>query len=68
MKLAQVQDQPVAVASSVNEFVRVLIEAVAIVLAVSIISLGLHKGGRFGWYIDMRPAWWWRSPSRWCWP
>ncbi|REM12465.1 AcrB/AcrD/AcrF family protein, partial [Mycobacterium tuberculosis] len=48
VKLAQVQDQPVAVASSVNEFVGVLIEAVAIVLAVSIISLGLHKGGRFG--------------------
>jgi len=23
---------------------------------VSIISLGLHKGGRFGWYIDMRPG------------
>ncbi|WP_295981001.1 efflux RND transporter permease subunit, partial [uncultured Variovorax sp.] len=56
VKLAQVQDQPVAVASSVNEFVGVLIEAVAIVLAVSIVSLGLHKGGRFGWYIDMRPG------------
>ncbi|WPH18437.1 efflux RND transporter permease subunit [Variovorax paradoxus] len=56
VKLAQVQDQPVSVASSVNEFVGVLIEAVAIVLAVSIISLGLHKGGRFGWYIDIRPG------------
>ena len=56
VKLAQVQDQPVSVSSSVNEFVGVLIEAVAIVLAVSIISLGLHKGGRFGWYIDMRPG------------
>ncbi|WP_445288431.1 efflux RND transporter permease subunit [Variovorax atrisoli] len=56
VKLAQVQDQPVAVASSVNEFVGVLIEAVAIVLGVSIVSLGLHKGGRFGWYIDMRPG------------
>jgi multidrug efflux pump subunit AcrB len=56
VKLAQVQDQPVSVASSVNEFVGVLIEAVAIVLAVSIISLGLHKGGRFGWYIDVRPG------------
>jgi multidrug efflux pump subunit AcrB len=56
VKLAQVQDQPVAVANSVNEFVGVLIEAVAIVLAVSIIALGLHKGGRFGWYIDMRPG------------
>ncbi|CAN7386728.1 efflux RND transporter permease subunit [Variovorax paradoxus] len=56
VKLAQVQDQPVSVSSSVNEFVGVLIEAVAIVLAVSIISLGLHKGGRFGWYIDIRPG------------
>jgi multidrug efflux pump len=56
VKLAQVQDQPVSVATSVNEFVGVLIEAVAIVLAVSIIALGLHKGGRFGWYIDVRPG------------
>lgn len=54
--LAQVQDQPVAVSKSVNEFVSVLIEAVAIVLAVSFIALGLHKGGRFGWYIDIRPG------------
>ena len=56
VKLVQVQDQPVSVATSVNEFVHVLIEAVAIVLAVSIIALGLHKGGRFGWYIDVRPG------------
>jgi len=56
VKLAQVQDQPVSVATSVNEFVHVLIEAVAIVLAVSIVALGLHKGGRFGWYIDLRPG------------
>ena len=56
VKLAQVQNQPVAVATSVNEFVRVLIEAVAIVLAVSFIALGLHKGGRFGYYIDIRPG------------
>lgn len=54
--LAQVQNQPVAVSRSVNEFVSVLIEAVAIVLAVSFIALGLHKGGRFGWYIDIRPG------------
>ena len=54
--LAQVQDQPAAVSTSVNEFVKVLIEAVAIVLAVSFISLGLHKGGRFGWHIDYRPG------------
>ncbi len=56
MKLAQVQDQPVSVATSVNEFVKVLIEAIAIVLAVSFIALGLHKGGRLGWYVDVRPG------------
>jgi multidrug efflux pump subunit AcrB len=56
VKLVQVQDQPVAVSKSVNEFVSVLIEAVAIVLAVSFIALGLHKGGRFGWYVDIRPG------------
>ena len=61
VRLANVQDQPQAVARSVNEFVKVLIEAVAIVLAVSFISLGLHK--RAGhqpwwrrWYIDPRPG------------
>lgn len=43
VKLVQIQDQPKAVAGSVNEFVKVLIEAVVIVLAVSFVSLGLHK-------------------------
>jgi multidrug efflux pump len=38
----QVQDQPAAVSRSVGEFVRVLIEAVVIVLVVSFIALGLH--------------------------
>jgi multidrug efflux pump len=42
IKMEQVQDQPRAVTRSVSEFVRVLIEAVAIVLVVSFISLGLH--------------------------
>ncbi len=56
VKLAQIQDQPVAVADSVSEFIDVLVEAVAIVLAVSFIALGLHKGGRFGWYVDIRPG------------
>lgn len=42
VELSQVQDQPKAVARSVNEFIGVLIEAVVIVLAVSFISLGLH--------------------------
>jgi multidrug efflux pump len=42
IELEQVQDQPQAVSRSVGEFVRVLVEAVVIVLAVSFISLGLH--------------------------
>ena len=59
--LAQIQDQPKAVASSVNEFVKVLIEAVAIVLAVSFLSLGLHKRpGKHAffksWTLDIRPG------------
>jgi multidrug efflux pump len=62
IKLVQIQDQPRSVASSVNEFVRTLIEAVVIVLAVSFISLGLHKRPGAGvalwrrWYVDMRPG------------
>ncbi|WP_210546703.1 efflux RND transporter permease subunit [Rhodoferax sp. PAMC 29310] len=61
VNLVSVQDQPKAVAKSVNEFVSVLIEAVVIVLAVSFIALGFHR--RPGnhpiykrWYIDMRPG------------
>ncbi|HSV79146.1 MAG TPA: efflux RND transporter permease subunit [Ramlibacter sp.] len=63
IRLVQLQDQPRAVASSVNEFVRVLVEAVLIVLAVSFISLGLHKRPDAAalplwkrWYVDMRPG------------
>ncbi|MBC7609768.1 MAG: efflux RND transporter permease subunit [Polaromonas sp.] len=65
IKLVQVQDQPKAVATSGNEFVRVLIEAVVIVLAVSFISLGFHArpaglNGPLPWfkryYIDVRPG------------
>src|SRR5688572_19288973 len=63
IKLVQLQDQPKAVASSVNEFVSTLIEAVVIVLAVSFIALGFHKrqdsAGLPLWkryYIDMRPG------------
>jgi multidrug efflux pump len=61
VSLVQLQDQPKAVAKSVNEFVSVLIEAVVIVLAVSFIALGFHR--RPGqnplwkrWYVDMRPG------------
>jgi multidrug efflux pump len=61
MRLVKVQDQPTAVAKSVNEFVAVLVEAIVIVLAVSFISLGLHKRtGANRWfnryYVDMRPG------------
>ncbi|NDY90730.1 efflux RND transporter permease subunit [Ideonella livida] len=42
IEIEQIQDQPKAVARSVNEFIGVLIEAVVIVLAVSFVSLGLH--------------------------
>jgi multidrug efflux pump subunit AcrB len=42
IEISSVQDQPQAVSRSVNEFVRVLIEAIVIVLAVSFVSLGLH--------------------------
>ncbi|WP_198971187.1 efflux RND transporter permease subunit [Xylophilus sp. ASV27] len=60
-RLAQVQDQPAAVTASVGEFLRVLAEAVVIVLAVSFISLGLHRrAGQRRWWqrytLDVRPG------------
>ena len=60
MELLQVQDQPAAVSRSVGEFVKVLIEAVVIVLTVSFLALGLHKregGTGFRRYtLDIRPG------------
>ncbi|MFM7026482.1 MAG: efflux RND transporter permease subunit [Limnohabitans sp.] len=65
LNLRQVQDQPRAVAQSVGEFVKVLIEAVVIVLAVSFLSLGLHKRPHTRapvwqfwrhWVLDVRPG------------
>lgn len=44
VKLERVVDQPRAVAASVEDFVHSLIEAVVIVLAVSLMSLGLRTG------------------------
>ena len=44
MELRKVSDQPHAVRDSVGEFVRVLTEAVVIVLLVSFFSLGLRTG------------------------
>ena len=42
IEMSQIQDQPAAVSRSIGEFVKVLLEAVVIVLAVSLIALGLH--------------------------
>ena len=60
MTLVQVQNQPQAVANSVNEFIRVLIEAVIVVIVVSFLSLGLHRnpGGRGlrRYTLDTRPG------------
>jgi multidrug efflux pump len=44
MELRKVSDQPQAVRESVGEFVKVLTEAVVIVLVVSFFSLGLRTG------------------------
>lgn len=53
VNLSLIQDQPKVVAESINEFVRTLIEALVIVLAVSMLSLGLHKDP---WRIDPWPG------------
>ncbi|MFZ5603236.1 MAG: efflux RND transporter permease subunit [Pseudomonadota bacterium] len=44
MELHSVSDQPAAVKTGVGEFVRVLVEALVIVLVVSFASLGLRTG------------------------
>ncbi|PKQ40465.1 MULTISPECIES: efflux RND transporter permease subunit [Pseudomonas] len=44
MELRKVSDQPAAVKTGVGEFVKVLVEALVIVLAVSFFSLGLRTG------------------------
>ncbi|MDT3671443.1 MAG: efflux RND transporter permease subunit [Aromatoleum sp.] len=44
VSLERVADQPHAVSRSVNEFVQVLAEAVVIVMAVSLLSLGFRTG------------------------
>jgi multidrug efflux pump subunit AcrB len=53
IELHRVSNQPRAVTESVSEFIRTLIEAVLIVLAVSFVALGLHgKPLR----LDVRPG------------
>jgi multidrug efflux pump len=54
IELERVSNQPQAVTASVNEFIKVLIEAVIIVLAVSFIALGLHTKPKLR--IDVRPG------------
>ncbi len=57
IEMTQVQDQPQAVSRSVGEFVRVLVEAVLIVLAVSFIALGLHRMPGFPYLrVDIWPG------------
>ncbi|MDI1303165.1 MAG: efflux RND transporter permease subunit [bacterium] len=53
IELQQIQDQPANVSLSVHEFLRVLAEALIIVLGVSFLSLGLHRNP---WRIDTRPG------------
>lgn len=53
IELQRVADQPKAVSTSVNEFLKVLTEAVLIVLAVSFLALGLHTKP---FRIDARPG------------
>lgn len=53
IELQRVADQPKSVSTSVSEFVKVLIEAIVIVLAVSFLSLGLHSKP---FRIDTRPG------------
>jgi multidrug efflux pump subunit AcrB len=53
IELEQVSDQPRAVTSSVDEFLKVLAEAVLIVLAVSFVALGFHTRP---FRIDVRPG------------
>jgi len=54
IELERVADQPQAVTASVGEFVKVLIEAVVIVLVVSFLALGLHTKPK--WRVDVYPG------------
>jgi multidrug efflux pump subunit AcrB len=53
IEMEQVEDQPSVVSGSVHEFLRTLSEALIIVLAVSFLSLGLHRKPL---RIDIRPG------------
>jgi multidrug efflux pump len=53
IELSQIQNQPHEVSRSVGDFLKVLLEAVVVVLAVSFISLGLHTRP---WRLDVWPG------------
>ncbi|MDC8756719.1 efflux RND transporter permease subunit [Janthinobacterium fluminis] len=53
IELQRVSNQPEAVTASVGEFIRTLIEAILIVLAVSFVALGLHTKP---FRLDVRPG------------
>lgn len=55
VELDRVTNQPKAVSTSVNEFLKTLVEALVIVLAVSFVALGFHKDEK-GIRIDLRPG------------
>lgn len=55
IELDRVTNQPKAVSKSVNEFLKTLVEALVIVLAVSFVALGFHKDEK-GIRIDFRPG------------
>ena len=53
IELQRVSDQPRAVTASVSEFIHTLVEAIAIVLVVSFLALGLHTKP---FRLDFRPG------------
>ncbi|MBU4609936.1 efflux RND transporter permease subunit [Achromobacter sp. GG226] len=53
IEMVKVADQPLAVEASIHEFIKVLAEAVVIVLVVSFLSLGLHTRPL---RVDVRPG------------
>jgi len=54
IELERVANQPAAVTASVSEFMHSLIEAVAVVLVVSFVALGLHSKPKLR--LDVRPG------------
>jgi len=54
IELDRVSNQPAAVTASVSEFMHTLVEAVAIVLIVSFVALGLHSKPKLR--LDVRPG------------